>query len=501
VSLTLERPAIPLFVLLLGVYAFFYQGGGWDQNARLDLVRAIAEQGRVSIDDYRDNTRNLACRGSDGRCPGEPAAGADHHYYSDQAPGTSWLAVPVALALDLLEGRPADPASLGRRLYLIRLWTVSLASALAAALLPGLLRRLRIRTGAGIAAALGYGLATLAFPYATLFHGHALAAALLLFSLALLLRARDDPGRPGLDVAAGLLGGAAFAVEVPAAGAVGAFALYAAASRGSFRPALRFAAGAALPVLAVALYHTVAFGGPFTTAYEFSIAPDRARGWMGIGAPDAAAFWELTLGPYRGLFFSAPWLLLAAPGGYHLARSLGARREALLCAAIVVFFFSMNLSLVDWAGGWTLGPRHLVPALPFLAIPAAAGLDWIGGLHTRQRRLLRAVAAALLLQSAILMLAGVAVLPLVPVDIRHPFGEFLLPAFVTGELALNPVGAHGAVYDGSAPPQAWNFGQRLGLRGLWSLAPLLLFVAIASSWLAVAVSRTAKCRPSEPLWP
>ena len=46
----LWRPATPLFALVLGAYAYFYQAGGWNQNARFDLVRALVEQGTLTID-------------------------------------------------------------------------------------------------------------------------------------------------------------------------------------------------------------------------------------------------------------------------------------------------------------------------------------------------------------------------------------------------------------------------------------------------------------------
>ena len=40
-----------VFLLLLFSYAYFFQGGGWNQNSRFDQLRAIVEQGRLSIND------------------------------------------------------------------------------------------------------------------------------------------------------------------------------------------------------------------------------------------------------------------------------------------------------------------------------------------------------------------------------------------------------------------------------------------------------------------
>src|SRR5919106_6313257 len=74
-------PEIPLFALVFGVYAYFYQAGGWNQNSRFDLTRAIVERGTVSIDGLEENTGDKARR--------------DGHWYTDKAPGLSWLAVPA----------------------------------------------------------------------------------------------------------------------------------------------------------------------------------------------------------------------------------------------------------------------------------------------------------------------------------------------------------------------------------------------------------------------
>src|SRR5688500_14304157 len=46
------RPQIVLFLLFFLTYAWFHQGGGWNQNARFADVRAIVEQGRFAIDDF-----------------------------------------------------------------------------------------------------------------------------------------------------------------------------------------------------------------------------------------------------------------------------------------------------------------------------------------------------------------------------------------------------------------------------------------------------------------
>src|SRR5579864_3591931 len=91
------------FACLLGTVSFlsflyFYEGGGWNQNSRLDLLRAILERHTLQIDNYHENT-------------GDKAHFAGH-YYSDKAPGLVFLAVPFAWAgRSALQMMGVDPNS------------------------------------------------------------------------------------------------------------------------------------------------------------------------------------------------------------------------------------------------------------------------------------------------------------------------------------------------------------------------------------------------------
>ncbi len=483
---TLYRSAA-LFALVFCCYAYFYQAGGWNQNSRFDLVRAIVEEGGSAIDSYHGNTKDKARR--------------DKVYYSDKAPGVSWLAVPAYAAMRAgSDAEPGDPGFLAFSSYLATLLAVALPAALGVVALEMLLAAFGLAPAVRLAAALAYGLGTLAFPYSTLLYGHQTAAAFLIGGFALLVRARArlrDQGKTpsrGLLFTAGLLLGAAVACEYPAALAAGPILLYAAIC---LRPQGRLnwpglawlLAGLALPGLAVAAYHTAVFGSPLALPYDFSTRRHRHQGFfMGLGMPQGNALWHLLASPFRGLFFSAPWLLLALPGAVRLLRGRRFRAEATVCLTAFGLFVWMNASLVDWDGGWALGARYLVPTLPFLTV-LAAGLA-----VSRQQSprpvpgLVRAAwtaALAAVVLSAILMLAGTAVRPEVPNTLRHPFSDLVLPAFASGEVALNTQSIDSVRPIEGGPKQAWNLGQRLfGLDGLASLLPLLAALLACGTWLA-----------------
>src|SRR5277367_6394379 len=79
-------------------FIYFYEGGGWNQNSRFDLLRAIVERHTLQIDPYHENTQDKAH--------------FNGHYYSDKAPGLVFLAVPFALAArPLLTIAGVDPES------------------------------------------------------------------------------------------------------------------------------------------------------------------------------------------------------------------------------------------------------------------------------------------------------------------------------------------------------------------------------------------------------
>src|ERR1700722_7037817 len=148
--------------LLLGFVIFFssvyfYEGGGWNQNSRFDLLRAIVERHTLQIDAYHENTQDKAH--------------FQGHYYSDKAPGLVFLAVPFALA-----ARPAmrsvglDPESPpgGVALsYIVTAGTVALPAALAGVCLFFLGLRFGSGSGGAALAALAMCLGTPTWAYAS----------------------------------------------------------------------------------------------------------------------------------------------------------------------------------------------------------------------------------------------------------------------------------------------------------------------------------------------
>jgi len=364
----LRHPSVWVFAILWASYAFYWQGRDWNSASRLMLTYAMVDRGTLSIDGLEDQTRDLA------RYHG--------HWFTDKTPGFSVAAVPpywLARTIGKLPEHPIDrkgfahwPAD-----YWVTLATSGLSTALTGAILAGL----AVRLGCGPRQAgflgLAYGLATPASVYATLAYGHQLAAFGLFAAFALIV----EPGqwvrfRSSL---AGFFGSYASVVEIqvgPVSAILG-FSLIALVLARR-RPAgclVTFALGASVPTLLLLGYNQVAFDSPWKMGYFFLVTErfkevHSVDNPLGLVRPDLAKVSELLWGERRGLLCFAPILALAPLGLILL--SFGKRRAlAGLIGAISTAIFFVNLSYPEWTGGWTTGPRLLVPMLPFACLAVA----------------------------------------------------------------------------------------------------------------------------------
>jgi len=478
-----------LFVLVFGMYAYFYQAGGWNQNTRFDLTRAMIERKSVDITPYHENTGDHAKR--DGR------------YYCDKAPGISWLGLPAyAVAYYGFAPDPISRGFLSWSSYFVVLTSVSLISALGVVALYRMLAALNLSESRRLLLALAYAFGTMALPFSTILYGHQTAAALLIIPLAMLVRDRHELGDKRLGSGAlvwvGVLLGMSVVVEYTAALGVIAICLYALWTRRPWWHVGWIVVGGAIPALLMAWYNHAAFGGPMVLPYEFSTQPHRSQGFfMGIGVPDPQALWHILLSPFRGLFFSAPWLLLALPGVVLLWRQ--GRDRALVTVSVVmcVLFVWLNASLVDWEGGKTFGPRYIIPAVPFLTLLCA------GVLARDARRCAKASMAtfvALGFVAFAMMFVATAVRPEVQVEFRNPWTDVLFPRFMEGAIATNT--QHIDDYWPGDNRAAWNLGHVMGLSGRMSLLPVLGWIVLLSlTGLLLAVRANRQARPTGDVQP
>jgi hypothetical protein len=359
-----RRWAGPVAIVFIALaYAMPIQETGWNQTSHFALIRSISH-GTPRIDRYAWSTGDKA---------------RDHgHWYSSRAPGLAFYSLPAyrvahALGIDAHSDRHLMGKRHGKRfdeaIWFLGLW----AAALPAALMLLLVRWMadRLEPGYGTAAAVTLGLGTLILPFATLLFSHVFSALLGFAAFAILWRERErrsPPPRLIWTAAAGLLVGYGFTTEYPLfiVGLVlGVYLLATLPDR--VKHALVFVGGGVLGIVPLMLYDKWAFGSYTHVAY--ADLPKHHHGFFGIRMPDPKVAVELLFSS-RGLLTLAPVLVLSVVGIVLMYRR-GRRAEALVIAAVGLLFLIYNSGYYLPYGGRVPGPRFLITALPFLAVPLA----------------------------------------------------------------------------------------------------------------------------------
>jgi len=487
-----RQAAVVLAIALFFSYAYFYQAGGWNQNARFALVRAVLERHTLRIDAYEGSTGDKA------RSKG--------HYYSDKAPGASLLALAPAAAARLVSRLiridPDGDRGIAWTSYVATVFTSGLFTLAAALVVMRLTLRWGFSRGAAFFAAAAYGIASPAWCYATLFMGHGISAGCLMLAYASAVEVSEHQPRhsePPFLVRekrhawlAGLWAGLAVLTEFPAA--VPSFlivllALLAFRDRGwqnMATGAVQIVAGGMIAGIVLLAHNALAFRSPLSLGYAVVDSPlgQLHTGFFGITYP---AWWrlrEILVGSYRGLLPISPLVAVTPIGLLMLARVPARRRAAFVAVAIAAFYVLFNASYYYWEGGWAYGPRQMMAALPFLALGLAPLWDSWG-------RCGRVALSAGLFWGAALTLIAVSTTPQPPSTVEAPVHELLWPAFRDGDLSLNNQSF--VTYRAQADrlrdhPElhaSWNLGEIAGLHGLPSLLPLGAAWSVAAALLSL----------------
>lgn len=336
----------------------------WNVNARMATVFAIVDHGVLHIDDYDDEHEAL---------PTMDKATFNGHFYSDKAFGVSLLGVPVYAAMQAVAAVTGIEWHLQLKIYVVRLFVASLPAAIALVLMWLILvresvspRRAFVVLAAVFCGSWWYGYSTLAMPYAPGLAVCLGAIVITLYPSAGRLSSREA-GLVGFLCGFALLCDLTFALMV--APIVVMFLM--AIGRYDRPTALKLASiGAVMGAIPLVIYvgHTYLIFGRPTIPYYYIVVPlfreGTQQGFLGIGWPRLGPAWFLTVHPYRGVFFWAPWMLLALAGCVLALRRSGRPR---MLGAMGLWAFAAYLALSSgyymWWGGWSMGARLMSPML------------------------------------------------------------------------------------------------------------------------------------------
>jgi hypothetical protein len=273
------------------------------------------------------------------------------------------------------------------------------------------------------------------------------------------------------------------------------YALYKFGREKRWRGWLFFVGGSLIGVLPLLLYNELAFGKLTYVPYEGYADPHAQtfaavrKGILGVRIPFIDTEFtpiflnnlrEITIGSLRGLFVFSPVVLFALPGFFI---AVGRRWRPLLPEMILsgAFFVCYLLftatygdSIVYWGGGTSFGPRHLIPMLPFLALPL-----WL----TLRSIYLGWITVLVGLVSIFFALMGSAIEPRTPYWLPNGMTGFYLPKFLKGEFAMSRDWVFSSDLF-TRDSVAFNLGKIIGLHAQWQLLPLYGIWLGGAIWLA-----------------
>jgi hypothetical protein len=356
-----------LALLILPVYPHFPSP---NEFTRWALVAAVVDYHTVEV------SRTAAILGPQF----EDLAVVNGRLYSNKAPGVALLAAPGYLLVRPFIGPPSRqnlrPALTAMRWFGATIPLLLLALAMA--------RAAEARGGNGERAATVLLFATPLFAYGLLLFSHAVAGVALFGAWLLLF---DDPS-PGLqppsprfagrgdsgnpagrgeggaqrrmrgEVLAGALIGFAVACEYPMIVPAAILVI------GAWRRFPRVALGGAPFAIFLGIYHKLAFGSPFALPIGHDKSPEflalSHHGLFGLGVPSVEIIFRTLFDPARGLLLFSPVLILFAFA-----------RPKVTLILVPLSIFVIYSGYPNWHGGWNVGPRYVVSAIPFLVYPIA----------------------------------------------------------------------------------------------------------------------------------
>ncbi len=350
--------------LLLALFAFYaFPIGFWpdlpgaNETAHMYLGMALYDRAEPFVDaEVRDYFFSHDCT-FDGE-----------HYRSNKQPGLGIWLVPGVAIVDWLTPGPPEMVHVH---YGARVLMIAIPFVLFLLLLGRTLEGL-VRPSVAWAIVIAYALGSNAGVYATRLFSHDVTALMIGTAFILLWRG------PRLRWLAGAACGWAVLCETQTLGVALVLTVLASFDRDrKFRPMALVSFGlGALAVAAILFgYNAAAHGGAATTGYAKEFDKFAVKGsFYGFEMPQLHKPAKLLFSPMVGLFFHAPWLLLAIPATWWCVRRSRGDRFFLIGAAVAVF---VQLALVSshqyWLGGATVGPRYITPVVPLLLILIAAG--------------------------------------------------------------------------------------------------------------------------------
>jgi len=349
---------------------------------------SIVDNNVFNIDSYYNNTGDRSYY--------------NNHYYSDKAPGQSFLSSPIYYIWKLFFSFTGESPDTGENyfinkiiknpitgeetktyeiinpgnfflfsLILVTVFTCSLSTALTVVLIYKISKFLTKKESYRVLLTITYGLGTLAFMYGTIYFTHAPSTLFSFLSFYIIYTLKQ---KKKFDIKLFFLSGifSGFGVVVDynilliSMGCI----LFVFLSK-NLKRLIIFLLGFLLGITPLLLYNYSILGTPFQLIYAYTDPDirtdiDQNMGFSTLINP--YIIFRHTFGTYRGLFFFHPILLLSIVGLYYMVKK--EKKEAFLISLIFISFLAILSGRVTiWDFGSCFGGRYYLPVIPLLMLP------------------------------------------------------------------------------------------------------------------------------------
>ena len=339
--------------LLLSVF-YIDKGINWNSISRILPIMSYFEQGNFQIDKYKDKTGDLSF--------------VNGHYYTDKAPLASMIVLPVykvlvSSGIIVRNNSWDDLVPIG---FLASFLCGTLPFLFLLYLMMKHLMEVKSKISPVLLVLLSvYG--SMLFVFSSAFFSHLLAGAFILSAYLLLKKKRF--------FWAGFLCGMAFASEFPLGVFLPIWAFIILVREQSFKKSLFFSIGSLPFILLILFYNYYFTGSPFSMLYNFEAQQgfadefNQANTIFGFGLPRLENVWEMLFGQYKGLLFYMPILAFFVFQYFKEGVKIKFKKlfSSYLILPSIIFALLIVSKSYSWWGGWTYGPRYLIP-LCFLLV-------------------------------------------------------------------------------------------------------------------------------------
>lgn len=414
---------IILFFLVNLFLSSFYLDSWHNANSttRAIPILTFCETGSFNIDKYESLTMDKSY--------------INGHYYCDKAPFATMLtlpfyALPRALNLFKIKNNDTD-------LYPIYLIGGFITGSLPFAIIVTLIMLAVIKNNLHNK----FGLSPLVMIMTTLYGsllyvftgtlwGHLLAGVFWLITHILVTQKQKY-------FLAGLMLGFAFATEFAIGILFPVYCIMIWVNEKSFKNGFTFGLGLMPGFLLILGYNYYFTGSPFEMVYAYEYIKgndyDIAGTIFGFRLPNLKNTWEIIFGQFKGILFYMPPLIYFMLEGYRQfkqPKALEILRSYFLMPVLIFVFLILAMGDIRWCGGWTFGPRYIIPAVVILTYESILFFA-----DKKPQKLLFAITALLGLGFA--FLAKVTWVYSIPFEFQTPLFDFVVPEFLKGELNEN----------------------------------------------------------------